>query len=315
MPTSTSAAVRTQIASGKTHPVYLLIGEDEEEKSRLAAEFAHVVEEELRAFNVERFYGDETSPGRVIDAARNLPMLATRRIILVLRAERILAPKRENEKATRELEAFEAYVRAPEAHATVVLVASALNRRHRIFTLLAKQATVVEFGGVDDVGEAQRWIRQRVVDAKMQIDPEASRVLARRAGADIGRLRSDVERLLLYTAGQKRIGSDDVLAVTGPAVSQDDWAVARAIEHGAADVALRELALALDAGAVPYMILGQLGWVVRTKLPATRVPDAVGALYRTDLGLKTSVGDPRVLLERLVVELCGGGSAAGRGLR
>jgi DNA polymerase III delta subunit len=34
------------------------------------------------------------------------------------------------------------------------------------------------------------------------------------------------------------------------------------------------------------------------------VPAAIEALFRTDLELKSSGGDPRVLLERLVVELC-----------
>ena len=55
------------------------------------------------------------------------------------------------------------------------------------------------------------------------------------------------------------------------------------------------------------MILGQLGWFVREKLVAAdarRVPAAVDALFRTDLDLKSSGGDPRVLLERLVVDLC-----------
>jgi DNA polymerase III delta subunit len=55
------------------------------------------------------------------------------------------------------------------------------------------------------------------------------------------------------------------------------------------------------------MILGQLGWFVREKLSGVdprRVPAAVDALFRTDLDLKSSGGDPRVLLERLVVELC-----------
>ena len=36
-----------------------------------------------------------------------------------------------------------------------------------------------------------------------------------------------------------------------------------------------------------------------------KVPAAVEALFRTDLALKSSGGDPRVLIERLVVELCG----------
>ena len=39
---------------------------------------------------------------------------------------------------------------------------------------------------------------------------------------------------------------------------------------------------------------------------------AIEAVFRTDLTLKRSGGDPRVLLERLVVELCGGGSGRPR---
>ena len=72
----------------------------------------------------------------------------------------------------------------------------------------------------------------------------------------------------------------------------------------------------LDAGAPPEKILGQLGWLVRTKFPAiapARSAGAVEALFRTDLDLKRSAGDPRVLLERLVVELCAGKRAGGRG--
>jgi hypothetical protein len=80
----------------------------------------------------------------------------------------------------------------------------------------------------------------------------------------------------------------------------------RAIERGAAAEALRELQLLLDGGAVAYMVLGQIAWVARTKLPAAALPSCIEALFRTDLALKSSMGDPRVLLERLVVELCDG---------
>jgi DNA polymerase III delta subunit len=41
-----------------------------------------------------------------------------------------------------------------------------------------------------------------------------------------------------------------------------------------------------------------------TAMQPHRVAGAVDALFRTDLDLKTSGGDPRVLLERLVIELC-----------
>jgi hypothetical protein len=74
----------------------------------------------------------------------------------------------------------------------------------------------------------------------------------------------------------------------------------------------------LDGGAPPEKILGQLGWLVRTKLPqlaAGELSSAVQAVFRTDLALKRSAGDPRVLLERLVVELCGGRRARSAGAR
>jgi hypothetical protein len=54
---------------------------------------------------------------------------------------------------------------------------------------------------------------------------------------------------------------------------------------------------------------------VRTKFPNLApgdLPSAVQGVFRTDLALKRSAGDPRVLLERLVVELCGGKRAWSR---
>ena len=38
------------------------------------------------------------------------------------------------------------------------------------------------------------------------------------------------------------------------------------------------------------MILGQLAWFVRTKVPASKVSSAVEAVFRTDLAIKTSAG-------------------------
>src|SRR5207248_8873121 len=135
----------------------------------------------------------------------------------------------------------------------------------------------------------------------------AARLIAQRAGLDVRRLRGDVDRLLLYAYGQKSITTDDVRELVGPAALQDDWAMTNAIESGQGAEALRQLALLLDAGAAPEKILGQLGWVVRSKFPAVapaRLRSAIDAVFRTDVDLKRSAAEPRVLLERLVVELC-----------
>jgi DNA polymerase III subunit delta len=328
LPTRTPAEVRKQIADGNTDPVYLLQGEDDVEKSALASQFADLVEEGLRAFNVEPVYaGGWTSGDALLDgvsalasAVRTLPMMSPRRVVIVSQAEAMLQPKRESEAAERALDAFQALLDQPETLTTLVLVSASLDRRTKAFRALQKAATVVDCGSPVDVASAARWVRARVEAAHVDIDPAGARVLATLAGfpeypdpkgrtGDVKRLRGEVDRLLLYALGQKRITMDDVREVAGPAALQDDWAMTNAIESGQAAAALRQLALMFDSGAPPEKILGQLGWVVRAKFPQVaphELAGAVEALFRTDLDLKRSGGDPRVLLDRLVVELSAG---------
>jgi len=323
MPALTASAVRKQIESGRVDAVYLLAGEDEIEKSALAAEFSTLVEEGLRAFNVERIHAGEYTTGDkladgvagIVDAVRTLPMMAPRRVVVVMQAEMVIAPRRESEAAAGAIERLEELVKNPDPTATLVLVASAVDKRSRVFRTLQKHATVVECGVLETAADAERWVQTRVAAAGAAIDPAAARLVAQRAGVDVRRLRADVERLLLYALGQKQIAVEDVRAVTGPAALQDDWAMTNAIEAGETGEALRQLALIMDAGAPAEKVLGQLGWLVRAKFPAlapAQLQPAVDALFRTDVDLKRSAGDARILLERLVVELCGGKRAARR---
>jgi DNA polymerase III delta subunit len=229
--------------------------------------------------------------------------------VTVLQADTLLAPKRESDAATRALDVLEALITQPEAQTTLVLVAGSVDKRSRIYRLLLKHATTVECGVIEDQADAERWVRTRVASHGAAIEPLAARLIAQRAGTDVKRLRGDVERLLLYALGERAITVADVRELVGPAALQDDWAMTNAIEAGDAGDALRQLALMLDAGAPAEKILGQLGWLVRSRFPvltADELTGAVEAVFRTDLDLKRSAGDPRVLLERLVVELCVG---------
>lgn len=327
MPISTSAAVRKQIAERKLDPLYLILGDDEAEMSRLATEISSVVEDELRAFNLERFYASErdVTPASIVESARVLPMMTDRRVVVVLRAERILKPRRRGkeeeaggEEPLADSDVLDAYAKSPLRETTLVLVAADVDRSRRLYKTLQKTATIVECWGLKGGRDARVDLRQAarqaellvkgaVAEAGQQIDGPALRLVAERAGTDIARLRGDVERLLLYTAGKPRITLDDVQQVVSAETAQDDWAVTSAIQRGDTAEALRQMALAMEGGSVPYMILGQLGWFVREKLSVSdprRIPSAIDALFRTDLELKSSGGDPRVLLERLVVELC-----------
>lgn len=332
MPSAAPAAVRKQISARTPELIYLIVGDDEAEMSRLAADLSTLVEDELRVFNLERMYANEknVTPSLIVEAARTLPMLGDRRVVVVVRAERILKPKRrgkasedaeafvEEEEPAGDLDVLEEYIKKPEPNTTLILVASDVDRQRKVYKALQKHATIVEFwglkGGKDarvDLREAARTaeqlVRQAVTNAGQQIDPAAARLIAERAGTDIARLRADADRLLLYAAGKPTITLQDVHEVVSGETSHDDWGVTNAIARCDTAEALRQLGLAIEAGGVSYQILGQLAWFVRDRFPAgnpKRIRPAVEALFRTDLELKSSGGDPRVLLERLVVELC-----------
>jgi len=332
VPTSTTSQVRKQISAGKADPIYVIVGDDEAEMAHLTADLSNLVDDELRAFNVERIYATDKSSSAVTiaEAARQLPMMSTRRVVVVLRAEKLLKPRRKSKAGepveaddggpAPDVDALEAYVKRPEPQTVLILVASDVDRTRRLYKALHKQATIVECWGLKEskdarvdlrqvARQAEQMVREAVTGAGQQIDQAASRLVAERAGTDIARLRGDVERLLLFAAGKPRITVADAREVVSAETAHDDWAVTNAISRGDAREALRQLGLSLDSGAVPFMILGQLAWFAREKLPTIdvrRVRPAIESLFRTDLDLKSSGGDARVLLERLVVELCRG---------
>ncbi len=339
MPAATPANVQSQIKSGKPAPVYLIVGDDERGKDDIVHQFQTLVPEDVRAFNLERLSALETDPASVVSIARTLPLLGDRRVIVVVRAERWLTSKRKA-KAEDEsdgddaaagaaaddasappppADALTGYVESPEPNTTLVLVAADINRTTRLAKALVKSAMIVECWGLkgekeakgyaieDALEKAGRFVAAEVKKAGMTIDAPAMQPLLEHAGMDIAVLRGDVERLLLYCKGKSAITLEDVRTVVSGATMINAWGVTNAIERNDARSALRELHLAFESGAVPYMVLGQLAWFVRSKLPIAapgRVPAAVDAVFRTDLAMKSSGGEPKVLLERLVVELC-----------
>jgi DNA polymerase-3 subunit delta len=303
VPRLSLSELRTQLASGETAPLYALVGDDDAEKSAIAGEFGDMVDEGLRAFNVERMYGGDTTVKDLADAACTLPMMATRRVVIVLEAEKLLAPKRSSQAIEEEQERLEAFLESPPDHASVVFVCGPLDMRRRVVKQLLKLAQIVDCGSIENDADAERWVRARAARDGVTLDPAAARALVERTGPDLVRLRAGLERVALYAMGRAVTRDDVRLAVAPGPESQADFGIAKALWRNDVRDALRELGLSLDAGSPPYMVLGQLR-VAAEKQPAPQVKASIEAVFRTDLAIKSSSGDERVLLERLVVELC-----------
>ncbi len=339
MPNLDIDALRTHIKQGKLAPVYLFHGED----AKLAGAMVDAIEATIdpadRPFAVDRVYAAEegSQPVDIAASCRSLPMLGDRRIVIVMRAEKFLKPKRagkasDDDEESGEDEAssdagdltpLEEYVASQSSFACLVFVASGIDRGRSFTKKVCEKAQIVEFGGIraegarggpsaSDIAAAQReaaaFVQAELVREGRTIEPGAVKILVERAGGEISKLRGDLERLLLFTQGRPSITTSDADDIATGSAQLDDWGLTNAIEAGDAAKALLEVALRFDRGDSPHGMVGQLRWWVSNKLvngAPERVKDALGALLRTDLALKSSGGDDRVLLERLIVELTG----------
>lgn len=323
------AEVRKQIHSGETSPLYLLEGDDLQSRHDLAMEFARLVDEGLNAFNVQSFYATEATTaatrdqimGDIVGAARTLPMMAPRRVLIVHEAERLLSPRKAKDdegeappaaaagkrrKAITPADEFEQYLESPEPLTTLVFSAGALDANRRLVKLLRKQAVAVDCGTLDSPADAGRWIKAQLEKEKLTIEPQAITLLLRTTGLSLGRIRAEVEKLALFAAGEASVTTKHVKEMVLPQSEPgEDFALGRAIWNNNTRDALREIDAQLEEGAQPVMVLGQIRAAAGRLKPDDRARTALAAVFETDLALKSSAGEPRYLLEKLAIELCG----------
>jgi len=330
---SSVAEIRKQIKSGKTGPLYLLEGDDLQSRHDLALEFAGLVDEGLQAFNVQSFYANEATNasgrdqliGQILSNARTLPMMAPRRVLLVHEADRLLAPKRAKDeqeadideptsakatvgrgkRGTTPAEELEAYIEQPEPMTTLVFVSGPLDANRRVVKLVRKHADVVDCGSLHDPREAAIWITKRLEKDELTIEPKAITLLVQSTGLTLGRIRPEIEKLILYAAGEATITVAHVREVVIPQEeSEGTFALMDAVQNFNAARALREVSALIDGGVQPPVILGQLRAATIRMRPDARVKSGLEAVFRTDIAIKSSAGTPQHLLECLVVELC-----------
>jgi DNA polymerase-3 subunit delta len=323
-----SADVRKAIREGQVAPLYLLEGDDPQSRHDVAIEFVALVDEGLHAFNVETFHGSDAASSSsrdammsaILAAARTLPMLSPRRVVLVHEAERLLSPKRSKDDADQQGESLvggkrkrpptpaedlEAFFQQPEPSATVVFDAGELDGNRRLVKLLRKHGTVVDCGSLESEQEAKAWVRKRLEKDELAIDPPALDLLVGATGLNLARLRAEVEKLVLYTAGESTVTSRHVQDLVVPQNDPgEDFALGKAIWASNTPEALREVAAQIEAGAQPPMVLGQLRAAAGRLRPDRKAKAGLEAVFEADLRIKSSAGDPRFVLEHLVISLC-----------
>ena len=101
----------------------------------------------------------------------------------------------------------------------------------------------------------------------------------------LGRIRPEIEKLILYAAGESTITAAHVKELVMPQEESEGlFALIDAVRNANAPRALREVSALIDGGIQPPMILGQLRAAAIQLRPDARVKSGLEAVFRTDTG-------------------------------
>jgi len=326
----TPNAALAEAKKGSLRPVYLIAGEERllrEDVVRALREAA--LGAGIAAFNEDKFTAGEVDVEKIIAAARTLPMMAPRRLVVAKGIDGVKAD---------DLAPLAEYAKEPSPEGCLVLVGEKVDTRFKAFQVLRKAGYLHEFAPLRD-RELGGWITREARARKITISSEAVAALAESAGPELARLSMALEQLALFVGARASITLEDVEALVPETRQRSVFELTRAIGEGDVTRALRTLANMFRNREPPlrvqFMLARQLRQIWRAKeLAATgagrdEIAQAVGVppfflddvltparrmsnrtlargferLYQADRALKSSRVDGELLLSRLVEQL------------
>ena len=326
---------------GKFRPVYYFFGEESAAKADALLKLKELFKAD--DFNLREFSGEPgTEAPAAVAEALTLPVFSDKRLVIV-----------RSPKLTAEARGIYAdYLKSPSATTSLVLLSEDRrpDKKDALAAVAAAAGAVCVFSPLTEE-EAVLRLTAEAKKAGKALDPEAADALVGEAGTDWGILAGELEKLVLYVGAGAVLDVAAVLQCLGHRKSADPWALeklAQARDRKACLEYLREAFADAKAEEVVFRSLAQVrgGYLKQLKakrllkagLPQREIETKLRIFYdagffaraarvteerlrrdlrrclevETDLKSKAWL-DPKLELERLVVDLCAptqpGGSA------
>jgi len=182
-------SVLKQIKNKQYAPFYLLSGTEAYFIDAIEqALFDNVVEAGAQDFDYTLFYGKDTTPLEIIEAAKRFPMMSQYQLIVVREAQYI----------SQSLDPLAVYLEQPQPQTILVFC-----YKHKDFDKRKKLHKAAESKGVALVfkplfdNQIPQWIQGQMQKHQLAISPKAVYLLADYLGADLLKISKELEKLRL----------------------------------------------------------------------------------------------------------------------
>ena len=169
-------------------PIYYLMGDEPFYIDKISDYIAeNVLTPEERDFNMTVMYGADVTGKDVVEVARRYPMMAEHQVVIVKEAQKLNG-----------LEPLEKYVEKPLASTILVFCHKygTADRRKKVFSEMAKVGVVFESKKLRD-RDLVPFIGKYLQTRGASIDPKSEQMIADSIGADLHRLTSELDKVLV----------------------------------------------------------------------------------------------------------------------
>ncbi|RLB86986.1 MAG: DNA polymerase III subunit delta [Deltaproteobacteria bacterium] len=322
--------ILTNLEASKLPPYSLFYGPSEFLKENLISKLKRSLLESATAeFNLQIFYADESTPEEVLEAARSLPFMSERRVVIVRRTE---SYKRKDQ------EKFLPYLDAPVTSTFLLFVTSSVEFHGPLLSSIRKAGYSVYFAPLKE-NRVVPWLRSMAKDMELNISPQACAYLHQIVGNSLMELHAELEKLSIRY-GDSAVGIAEVREMASKTRAHSIFELVESVTEKDCPGALRVLheLLAQEGKDSVLAVVGMLNrqlrllWQVKSMKgegKEANIPEALGippfiarklinqadewtrdelrkfleSLYMADSALKSgSRGD--ITLDYLIVSLC-----------
>ncbi|PYU67370.1 MAG: DNA polymerase III subunit delta [Acidobacteria bacterium] len=246
-----------RLEKGKLIPAILLLGEEP------------YLRDTCRMQLIERFVPEASA----FEQAQTLPLLSPQQVVFLEDVEAIekLGEKNRDEAVAQ----LGAYLEDPAPFTVLVVEATGLDQRMKLGKLLAEKTLVVECGLGEKVEErlasATALARVMAKDEGVEFEKGVAEDLAEFVGADLMRLKMEIEKLATYAGERKLIRRQDVGALVIAEKATTVWQLADMLASRQPKKALEFLDRLLRNGEEPLPMLGAMTWMYRKLIEASEL--------------------------------------------
>ena len=194
--TETYDSIMSDLKAGHYAPVYYLMGEESYYIDKISDYIAdHALQPEERDFNQTILFGSDVTAAQIADAARRYPMMAERQVIIVKEAQ--------NLKQTDQLEK---YFKQPSPQTVLVMCHKngTIDGRKREYVKAIRAAGVLFESKKLRERDLPAFIEAYLQQCQVSIDPESTQLIADAIGADLSRLTSELDKVVLSLPAEGR---------------------------------------------------------------------------------------------------------------